>query len=326
MNNRLCTTLGIEKPVLLAPMAGAVTADLVSAVSNAGGLGIAPIWRLGLDAIRAELQRIRGLTDKPFGVNLNMGFPNKAQLDVCLEEGVSIVSFFWGQPGDWVSHAQSGGAKVIYTADSAQDARIAKDSGVDVICAQGWEAGGHVAGTVGTMALVPAVADAVGDLPVVAAGGISDARGVAAALALGASGVWVGTRFLAASEASVAPEYLQHLLAASENDTAHFDDLFDIGWPDAPHRALRNSTIAQWQDAGRPPAGSRPGEGEAIARSAAGTDILRYQSATPGAGVTGDIEALSMWAGQGVAQVRRVQPAREIVDALLAGVRWRDIS
>ena len=168
-------------------------------------------------------------------------------------------------------------------------------------------------GTVASMALIPAIVDAVGDVPVVAAGGIADGRGLAAALSLGASAAWVGTRFLAASEADVHPDYLAHLIAASENDTAHYDDLFDIGWPDAPHRALKNSTSRMWEDAGRPDLGQRPGEGDVVARSSAGGDVLRYQSKSPSSDLTGNVEAVSMWAGQGVSMVNEVQPARDIV-------------
>ena len=190
--------------------------------------------------------------------------------------------------------------------------------GADAICAQGWEAGGHVRGSVGSMALIPAAVDAVGDVPVVAAGGIADGRGLAAALALGASAVWVGTRFLAASEAYVHPDYLSHLLSSSENDTAYFDNLFNIDWPNAPHRVLKNSTTQMWENAGRPQPGQRPGEGDVLASSPRKGDVLRYQSKTPSADLTGDVEAISMWAGQGVSMVRKVQPAGEIVSEIVA--------
>ena len=313
MRTNFCKTFGIEHPVVLAPMAGVVTDALVAAVSNAGGLGLAPLWHVNADELRKSVRNIKRLTDKPFGVNLNMGFPSMEHLDACLEEGVAIISLFWQAPGAFLAHAQSGGAQVIYSAGDAADAKAVADLGADAICAQGWEAGGHVRGNVGSMALIPAIVDAVGDVPVVAAGGIADGRGLAAALALGASAVWVGTRFLAAAEANVHPDYLAHLLAASENDTAHFDNLFDIGWPDAPHRTLKNSTSQMWEDAGRPEFGQRPGEGDVVASSAKGGDVLRYQSKSPSADLTGSVEAISMWAGQGVSMVKEVQPARDIV-------------
>ena len=318
MRTEFCKTFGIEQPVVLAPMAGVVSDALVAAVSNAGGLGVAPLWHVSASDLRHSVRNIKQLTDKPFGVNLNMEFPSMEHLDACLEEGVEVISLFWQAPGEFLVHAQSGGAKVIYSAGDAADAKAAADLGADAICAQGWEAGGHVRGTVGSMALIPAIVDAVGDIPVVAAGGIADGRGLAAALSLGASAVWVGTRFLAAAEANVHQDYLWHLFAASENDTAHFDNLFDIGWPEAPHRALKNSTTKMWEDAGRPDLGNRPGEGDVVATSANGSDVLRYQSKSPSADLTGNIEAISMWAGQGVSMVKKIQSAgdivREIVD------------
>jgi NAD(P)H-dependent flavin oxidoreductase YrpB (nitropropane dioxygenase family) len=208
---------------------------------------------------------------------------------------------------------------VIQTVGSASAARIAVDSGADIIVAQGWEAGGHVRGTVATMPLVPAVVDVVGAVPVVAAGGVSDARGLAAALALGASGAWIGTRFLASEEATIHPLYRERVLAATEDDTAYLEDLFDIpAWPNAPHRVLRNSVVEKWEAAGRPPVGKRAGEGEVVAASPSGADILSYRGSTPLIGTKGNIEALSMWAGQSVGLVRKVQPAAEIVREISA--------
>lgn len=321
MQKGFCETFGIEHPVVLAPMAGVVTDALVAAVSNAGGLGLAPLWHVNADELRKSVRNIKQLTDKPFGVNLNMEFPSLEHLEACLEEGVEVISLFWQVPGEFLAHAQSGGAKVIYSAGDAADAKVVANLGADAICAQGWEAGGHVRGNVGSMALVPAIVDAVGDVPVIAAGGIADGRGLAAALSLGASAVWVGTRFLAAVEANIHPDYLSHLLASSENDTAHFENLFDIGWPDAPHRALKNSTSKMWENAGRPDFGQRPGEGDVVASSAIGGSVLRYQSKSPSADLIGNVEATSMWAGQGVSMVKKVQPAHDIVRDIVDGAK-----
>jgi NAD(P)H-dependent flavin oxidoreductase YrpB (nitropropane dioxygenase family) len=166
------------------------------------------------------------------------------------------------------------------------------------------------------MALVPAVVDAVGNVPVVAAGGIADGRGVAAALALGASGVWVGTRFLATPEAEIHPEYQSRVLSADESDSFYARNLFDLGWPDAPHRALKNSTYAEWTKHGQPKPGERPEEGALIGQSPRRGDVLRYHSHTPGPDDTGNIEAMSMWAGQGLSQVKEIMPAADIVAEL----------
>jgi NAD(P)H-dependent flavin oxidoreductase YrpB (nitropropane dioxygenase family) len=178
---------------------------------------------------------------------------------------------------------------------------------------RGWEAGGHVRGTVATMPLIPAVVDAVFPTPVVAAGGVADGRGLAAALALGASGAWIGTRFLASHEATIHPRYRERLLQANENDTVYVENLFDVRWPNAPHRVLRNQTVEVWEAAGRPPSGKRPGEGEVIATSRVSGPIVRYQSYTPGSDAEGDIDALSLWAGQSVGLLSKVQSAGDIV-------------
>jgi nitronate monooxygenase len=179
-----------------------------------------------------------------------------------------------------------------------------------VVFAQGWEAGGHVRGEVATLPLVGSVVNAVAPVPVLAAGGISDGRGVAAVLALGASGAYIGTRFLASEEASVAPEYREQLLNAQATDTVH-TILFDGGWETAPHRALRNSTYREWVEAGRPPHGQRPGEDEVLATHSSGYEVHRYESVRATAEFEGNMEAFSLFAGQGVGLVNQVQPAAE---------------
>jgi nitronate monooxygenase len=178
------------------------------------------------------------------------------------------------------------------------------------------EAGGHVWGTVATLPLVPAVVDAVTPVLVIAAGGIGDARGVAAVLALGAQAAWLGTRFLLAEEMPIHEDYRRRLIAAAETDPQWYANLYEVGWPDSAHRALRNSTAKAWEAAGRPPPGQRPGEGDVIAHFASGESIVRYEPAPPMAGTTGEIEALSMWAGQGVALARQPQSAADIVTEL----------
>jgi len=303
-------------------MAGAVGPILAAAVSNAGGLGMLAPWRADTHALRRQLRETRALTSRPFGVNLNLDFPQEDRLAVCLEERVPIISFFFGRdPPALVKQAKAGGAVVLHTVGSSEDAKRAVECGVDIVVAQGWEAGGHVRGLVATLPLVPAVVDAVAPVPVVAAGGIADGRGLAAVLALGAAGAWIGTRFLASKEASIHPHYRERLLAATENDTVYLRNLFDIRWPNAPHRALRNKTVEAWEAAGFPPSGQRPGEGEVIATSRSIGPIVRYQSYTPGADAEGDIDALSLWAGQSVGLVTKLQPASEIVCEIVEEAR-----
>jgi len=317
MKTALCTRLGIEFPIIQAPMAGAVGPMLAAAVSNAGGLGMLALWRASGEAMRRQIKEVRSLTSRPFGVNLNLDFPQQERLAICLEEGVPIISFFWQDPSALVPSAKGGNAIVMHTVGSAADAKRAVDCGVDIVVAQGWEAGGHVRGTVATMPLIPAVVDAVSPTPVVAAGGIADGRGLAAALALGAAGAWIGTRFLASREAAIHARYRERLLAANESDTVYLENLFDAGWPNAPHRTLRNQTVDVWEAAGRPASGKRPGQGEVIATSRSIGPIVRYQSYTPGADAEGDIDAMSLWAGQSVGLVSRLQPARDIVHEIV---------
>lgn len=313
MQSKFCHLVGIEHPVVLAPMGGAVGAELTAAVSNAGGLGVLPLWSADLQTLRRVIRETKILTDKPFAVNLNMEYPQEERLAACLEEGVRIISFFWRDPAPLVKMAKDGGAIVMHAVGNAADARRAVDAGVDVVVAQGWEAGGHVRGTVATLPLVPSVVDSVGDVPVVAAGGIADGRGLAAAMVLGASAAWIGTRFLASAEVRIHSEYQARILSATEDDTVYLDCLFDVGWPVAPHRVIRNSTVRDWEAAGRPAIGVRPGEGDVVAKSPQIGDIVRYRCYTPQPDAVGDIEALSMWAGQGLSMVTKVQPAADIV-------------
>lgn len=313
MKTAVCTKLGIDFPILQAPMQGAVGPRLAAAVSNAGGLGMLAPWAHDIAALRRQVRETRALTSRPFAVNLNLEFPHDAHLEACLEEGVSILSFFWGDPAAPVARAKAEGATVLHTVATARDARRAVRSGVDIVVAQGWEAGGHVMGTVATMALVPAIVDAVAPVPVIAAGGIADGRGLAAALCLGASAAWIGTRFLASEEAVAHPDYVERILAANEDDTIHLDDLFHVRWPDAPHRVLRNVTVANWERAGRPPIGKRPNENQVIANSKSLGPIVLYQSDTPYEDMEGNVGAMALFAGQGAGLVRQRQPAGDIV-------------
>jgi nitronate monooxygenase len=235
----------------------------------------------------------------------------RRRLEVCLEEGVPVVSFFWGDPSPFLGRVHEAGAVAMLTVGSADDARIAVDQGVDILVAQGWEAGGHVIGSVATLPLVPSVVDAAGGKPVVAAGGVADGRGLAAVLALGAAGAWVGTRFVASEEALAHAEYKERVVRARATDTVH-TTLFNVGWDNAPHRVLRNSTIAAWEDAGSPAAG-RPGEGEVVARLPDGTQALRYSDYEPAADMAGEVEALAHYAGQSAGLVAGVQPAGDII-------------
>ena len=317
--NMLKDILKIEKPIIQAPMAGAAGPKLVAAVANAGGFGVIPLWHETSEQVRDGIGDVRKLTDRGFAVNLNLSFPYEDKLDVCIEEGVFAVSLFWGDACSATKKAKDNGLTVLVSVGSAAEAEKAVACGADVIVTQGWESGGHVWGSVATLALVPAVVDAVGDTPVVAAGGIADARGLAAVMMLGAQGAWIGTRFLASHEATVHPTYREKILQASESQTAWAHDLYDISWPDSHHRTLRNHTFEAWEAAGNPAPGNRPNEGVIVGHSHTGEPVLNYQCYTPRLGSEGDIEAMSLWSGQGVAMVREIQPASQIVDEITAG-------
>jgi NAD(P)H-dependent flavin oxidoreductase YrpB (nitropropane dioxygenase family) len=310
----VCELLGIERPIVQAPMA--MDTRLPAAVSNAGALGTVALW--WADDAGAVVRETAALTDRPFAGNFVLESDQHRRVEQALEAGLRIVSLMWGDPAGYVDAVHDSGGLLLHTVGSAEEARRAVGSGVDVVVAQGWEAGGHVWGSVATLPLVPAVVDAVAPVPVIAAGGIGDARGVAAVMALGAQAAWLGTRFLLADEMPIHEEYGRQLIAAAETDAEWYANLYEVGWPDSPHRAIHNSTAEAWEAAGRPPPGSRPGEGEVIAHFASGEPILRYSPAPPLIGVTGEIEALSLWAGQSVALAKQRQPAATIVAELVA--------
>ena len=309
--------LKITQPVFQAPIGSIASPELAAAVCNAGGVGhLACTWRTG-EQIQTDIRRVKAGTRGPFGVNFVMGFPFDDNLTLALSENVPIVSFFWGDASAYVQQVKSGGAIAMQVVASALDAKMAERAGFDIIVAQGREAGGHVRGEIGTMALIPQVVDAV-SIPVIAAGGIADGRGVAAALALGAAGVWVGTPFLLASEANIHPVYRELAKIASGDDTV-YSSLFDIGWQDAPQRTLRNSTIAMWEAEGRPGQANRPHLAETVAHRADRSPIPRYHFAAPTREMTGNIEAMALYAGQGVGLVREEKPAAAIMQELLHG-------
>jgi NAD(P)H-dependent flavin oxidoreductase YrpB (nitropropane dioxygenase family) len=282
------------------------------------GLGMLVPWRADLDTVRRHIQETRGLTRRPFGVNLNLEFPQDERLAVCLEEGVPVISFFWRDPSPLVPRAKAGGAMVLHSVGSVAEARRAVESGVDVVVAQGWEAGGHVRGTVATLPLVPSVIDAVAPTPVVAAGGIADGRGLAAVLALGAGAAWIGTRFLASTEAAIHPHYRERVLQASAADTVYLENLFDRGWENATAsraaqshcRTMGSRRTPSLRPASRRGRGDRPIE----RRSSGGALPVLHSWRRHGR----RDRRTAMWVGQSVGLVSKLQPAavivREIVD------------
>ena len=319
MQTGLCRQLGIAYPIISAPMGPDISGpDLVAAVSNAGGLGILQAQLCAPPRFREEIHRVRELTDRPFGVNLLLNFPVDDLLAVCIEEQIPVLSLFWGDPSPYVERAHAAGTKVFCQVGNVEDARRAAAADVDVVIAQGVEAGGHVAGRVTTMALVPRVVDAVAPRPVAAAGGIADGRGLVAVLALGAQAAVLGTRFLASSESRAHPYYKRRLLDATEGDTVR-TTLFGHGWPHAPHRTLRTPFVQQWLGNEVRGQESRPDEPQVGTTVIGGVTmpVLRFMGFPPNRDASGDLDAMDLLAGQGVGLVRDIKGAADIVHDLV---------
>ena len=316
----LCDLLGIEHPIIAAPMGPNLSdVDLVAAVSGAGALGVLQAQLRPPDLFRGKLRELRGRTSKPFGVNLVLRFPCDRLLEVCLDEGVPVLSFSWGDPAGLVSRCQAPGAKVMLQVGAVDTACRAADAGVDLIVAQGVEAGGHVAGRVGTLALVPRIVDAVAPAPVAAAGGIAAPAAWSRPWRWGAEAVVLGTRFLATPEANTHPTYRERLLVADVDDTA-LTTLFGQDWPDTPHRVIRTGLVDEWLDRVGSEDARRPDQPLIGATRIAGQEIplTRFASLPPSAEATGEVEAMALLAGQGVGLVNEVRPAAEIVRDLVA--------
>jgi nitronate monooxygenase len=247
----LCTLLGIEHPILNASMAGTATGALAAAVSEAGGFGmIGGTNAGGASWLREQIRIARSLTARPFGVGFISAFPDTDELaQVALEEGVAAINHSFADPTPCVAATHATGAKLFVQVQTLALAITAARAGADVIIAQGGEAGGH-AGALGTFALLPAVVDAVAPVPVVAAGGIADGRGLAAVLLLGAQGAWMGTRFVTSHEWGGASWEQEAVLAATSDDTVQtrlYDLIGERPFPaENPDRMLRNAFIDRW--------------------------------------------------------------------------------
>ena len=318
MNSPLCSLLGIDIPILQAPTGSVAGPELAAAVSGAGGLGsLGVTWTAEAETI-AHIRTIRVATARPFMLNYALSF-EPVTLCAALEAGTPVVSFSWGQPGELLSLVHGYGAKTGVQVSTATGARTALESGADFLICQGIEAGGHVQSTHPlTHALSQVLAAANGAAPVVAAGGICDARGIAEALRAGADGVMLGTRFVATRESRAHPDYKRLLVEAGDSATG-LTICFDGGWPHAPHRVLRNSTLDAWESAGCPPPGRRPGEGDRLGTTAGGSGVYRYEDTAPREGMAVNAEAMALYAGTGVWSIQDLPRAGEMVRRL-----WRE--
>jgi nitronate monooxygenase len=314
----LTERLGCRYPIISAGMGGPARSELAAAVSAAGGFGLMGMVRESPQLIEREIAAVRQRTNRAFGVNLIPACTEpkllEDELAACFHAGVPAMCFFWDVDVEAIAKAKRAGCLVLYQVGSVADARKAADAGADVIVVQGVEAGGHVWGRRGLSVLLPEVADAV-DVPVAASGGIVDGRGLASALALGADGVHCGTVFLASPESFAHDYHKQRLIAAGPGETVH-TDLFAINWPpDSPVRVLGNSVTAA---AGGKLWGYHPDElpREVIGEDA-GAPIHRYDTNSPLRATSGDLEAMALYAGDGVARVSAIRPAAEIIDRMM---------
>jgi len=297
LDTRLTRLLGIEYPVIQGGMAWTATAELAAAVSEAGGLGIIGAGHMPTDILREQMRRAKTLTTKPFGVNLMLLTPHIDDLvDMVLAEGVAVVTTGAGNPGKYLPDLQSRGIKVIPIAPSVALARRLVAGGADAIIGEGMEAGGHI-GELTTMALVPQLVDAV-DVPVIAAGGIVDGRGLVAAFALGAEGVQIGTRFMCAEECTIHPDVKARILKARDRDTVVTG--YCTGHP---VRVLKNRLTRMLEELDE----ARDSEG--LEKLGSGKLALAM--------CHGDIEMGSVMAGQAAAMVERVEPAASIVNEIV---------
>lgn len=294
---RITEMLNIKYPLFQGGMAWVATADLAAAVSEAGGLGIIGAGGAPGHIIREQIQKVKAITSKPFGVNIYLNSPFVEEIvQVVTEEKVAVVTTGAGNPGKYISQFKEAGIKVFPLVASVALAKRLERVGVDGLIAEGMECGGHV-GELTTMALVPQIVDAV-DIPVIAAGGIADGRQFAAALCLGAVGVQIGTRFICATECTVHDNYKQAILKAKDRDTVL------TGIDGHYVRTLRNKLTKEFQRLEK--SGSSAEEFEAL-----GTGRLHD------AVIKGDVEMGSLMAGQVAAMVHKIQPAQDIITEII---------
>ncbi len=303
------TLVGCRVPLQLAGMGSIAGVDLAAAVSNAGGLGMVAFPMVPAPALEALLTDLARRTEAPFGINFLMPFLDADCVRIAAQHA-RVVEFFYAEPDpSLVASARGGGALVAWQVGSVDEARSAADAGVDFLIAQGTEAGGHVRGNVPLLPLLSGVLEAV-DVPVVAAGGISTPRAMAAALAAGASAVRVGTLFVAAAEADAHPRYVEALIGARGEDTV-LTEAYEVMWPNAPHRVLRSAL-----ERARSLTAATVGE---ITMGDVTMPVPRFAPMAATRSTTGDIDAMALYAGQGVDAVREIRPAADIVRDLAEG-------
>jgi nitronate monooxygenase len=308
LHTRMCDILGIEHPIISAPMSGGTAAaELAAAVSEAGGFGLiggmtsgGPVW------LREQIHKVRQLTNKPFGVGFISSFPGLDEfVKVALEERVVAISHSFADPTPYIPFAHAVGVKVIAQVQTVAQAVVAAQAEVDILVAQGSEAGGHT-GYSGTLPMVTAVLDIAGNIPVLAAGGIADGRGLAAVLVLGAEGAWMGTRFYASQESGGENWEKERMLEAGTDDTVLtkiYDLTFESPFPrDVGDRVLRNDYTASWH--GR-------NDDVIIHREELRAQVVKAEE-------EGNARIAAVRAGNAVGMIHGIKPAGEIIREIVA--------
>jgi NAD(P)H-dependent flavin oxidoreductase YrpB (nitropropane dioxygenase family) len=307
IHTRICQLLGIVHPIVLGGMGTATSAPLVAAVSNAGGFGTLGTSAFNAAQLDAEVTAIRERTEKAFGINHLLFQIQEEMLAVTLRAQPRVVAFAWARKDqdlrEYFQRAHDAGSKVMYMAGEVPEAVRAAEAGADLIVAQGTEAGGHVV-WMASLPLVPMMVRAVAPLPVLSAGGIADGRGLAAALALGAEGVLLGTRFMATPEAPIHPNFKQAIVKSDGHDTV-LTEIPDIAsqrvWPGAMSRAQRNKFIERWA-----------GREWALRQNASevGKQVMTARAA-------GDVDNASLSFGQDAGLIDSIKSVREVVQEII---------
>ncbi len=303
-------------------MGGVARSELVAAVTEAGGYGFLGMVRETPDLIAEQIDAVRARTDGPFGVNLIPAATDPslldAQLSLCFEKQVHSLCFFWDVFPGVVASAKNAGCHVLYQVGSVEDAIAAEKAGADVVIAQGYEAGGHVRGTVSSLVLLPQIVRAV-SVPVVASGGFASGESLVAALGLGAQGIHCGTIFLATQE-SFAHDYHKGRVAAAKSEETVYTDAFSINWPpDSPVRVIANTLT---EELGTRLLGHRSEDipREAVAEED-GRQIYKYSTDSPLRSTAGDLECLALFAGQVAGAIETIPSAGVRVAEIVSAAR-----
>jgi NAD(P)H-dependent flavin oxidoreductase YrpB (nitropropane dioxygenase family) len=298
------------------------TPELIAAVCGAGGLGLHGVADMPPDRLRVDVQQIRNYTNAPFGIAIIPRLCSAELIDVAVEQQVPVVNFFWDDvPPDWFARLKGAGVKVWKQVCSVAEAKSCVDMGIDLLIVQGSEAGGHNRAEGTSLSMIPAVCDIAGDVPILSSGGIADGRAAAAALALGADGVCVGTRLLASHEAFAHEEYKRRLVAANVGDSVR-TNIFGLEWNDATSRHLRNEVVREWEHR------DYPGPYKVIPdqdiRQIGTTELFgveyphrQFSIYPPTPSFKGDWEQICMYGGESVGQTKRIMGAGEIVREIM---------